>query len=145
MSTGIVFNDTFQVRQINPEKKTFDRIDRILAQGETFEMGLLMDINCELWSVNPYDKIAFALANTLSLDGSPDDGTYNQQDGPSLLDRYEYAMHGKVYNFNHKSGQFIEVDISFGGLLMRISGDQRHLMNIQLDQNIYCLMSKIPT
>ena len=36
-------------------------------------------------------------------------------------------MHGKVYNFNHKEGENIEIDVSFGGLLMRLSGDQRYV------------------
>ena len=39
--------------------------------------------------------------------------------------RYEYAMHGKVYNVNHKEGEHVEIDVSYGGLLMRLSGDQR--------------------
>ena len=34
-----------QVHAINPEKKTFDRIDRLAARAETFEMELLIDIN----------------------------------------------------------------------------------------------------
>jgi DNA-directed RNA polymerases I, II, and III subunit RPABC3 len=54
----------------------------------------------------------------------------------------EYAMHGRVFNFTHKGGHKVEIDVSYGGLLMRLSGDQRHLSGVELDQNIYCLMSK---
>uniref|UniRef100_A0A7S2BWL1 DNA-directed RNA polymerases I, II, and III subunit RPABC3 n=1 Tax=Florenciella parvula TaxID=236787 RepID=A0A7S2BWL1_9STRA len=144
MSQAEIFSDTFVVHAINPEKKTFDRIDRLAARAETFEMELLIDINAEVWPVAANDKISFALATTLSLNGDPDDGTYQQYEkGASLLDRYEYAMHGKVYNFNHKEGENIEIDVSFGGLLMRLSGDQRHLVGIELDQSIYCLMKKV--
>ena len=50
-----------QVHTINPEKKIFDRIDRLVAKGETFEMDLLIDINAELWPVKTDDKISFAL------------------------------------------------------------------------------------
>jgi len=54
-------------------------------------------------------------------------------------------MHGRVYNFEHKEGggQRIEIHVSFGGLLMRLSGDQRHLNGVELDQNIYCLLAKV--
>ena len=57
----------------------------------------------------------------------------------------DYAMHGRVYNFEHKEGggQRIEIHVSFGGLLMRLSGDQRHLNGVELDQNIYCLLAKV--
>lgn len=139
------FNDNFHILKLNPERKVFDRIDRILAQGETWEdTELLMDINSELWSVAEGDKVELALATTLALDGSPDDGTYNPNMGPSLLDKYEYVVHGLVYAFNHKGEHRIEIDVSFGGLLMRLTGDPRHLKDIQLDQNIFCLMKKIP-
>ena len=51
-------------------------------------MELLIDINSELWPVAANDKISFALATTLNLDGEPDDGTYQPQEkGTSLLDR----------------------------------------------------------
>ena len=46
-----------QVHTINPEKKTFDRIDRLAARAETFEMELLIDINSELWPVAADDKV----------------------------------------------------------------------------------------
>jgi DNA-directed RNA polymerase I, II, and III subunit RPABC3 len=52
-------------------------------------------------------------------------------------------MHGRVYNFEHKGGHKIEIHVSFGGLLMRLDGDQRHLSGIELDQNIYCLLTKV--
>ena len=68
-------------------KKVFANIDRAHARGETYDMELIIDINRDLWSVGKGDKVAFALASTLSHDGSADDGTFSQQDGPSLLDR----------------------------------------------------------
>uniref|UniRef100_A0A7S2R5B9 DNA-directed RNA polymerases I, II, and III subunit RPABC3 n=1 Tax=Rhizochromulina marina TaxID=1034831 RepID=A0A7S2R5B9_9STRA len=143
MSRGILFTETFEVVTVNPEGKVFDRINRLMAKAETYNMELLVDVNCELWQVNEHDKISFALASSLAIDGTADDGTYNQDDGPSLLDQYEYAMHGRVYGFNHKKDDVIEIDVSFGGLLLRLTGDARHLTSIELDQNIYCLMNKL--
>lgn len=31
---------------------------------------------------------------------------------------------------------------SFGGLLMLLQGEQKHLLKLQLDQKIYCLLRK---
>ena len=101
----------------------FDRIDRIEATAETYDCELLIDVNCDLWKVKAGEKIIVTLAN--SLTGEADDGTYKPQTGPSLLDMCEYAMHGRVYNFEHKEGHRIEIHVSYGGLLMRLTGDQR--------------------
>ena len=59
-----------------------------------------------------------------------------------MENKCEYAMHGRVFNFAHKEGNRVEIDVSFGGLLMRIAGDYRHLSGVEPDQNIYCLLSK---
>jgi DNA-directed RNA polymerase I, II, and III subunit RPABC3 len=59
-----------------------------------------------------------------------------------FLVQCEYAMHGRVFNFAHKDAHRVEIDVSYGGLLMRIAGDHRHLSGVELDQNIYCLLSR---
>ena len=43
--------------------------------------------------------VTIALANTLYLDGTPDDGTFNPYPGPTLMDSYDYVMHGR-YTIN---------------------------------------------
>ena len=37
------------------------------------------------------------LAPTLSLDGTPEDMSYDQSGKESLADAYEYVMYGKVF------------------------------------------------
>lgn len=56
---------------------------------------------------------------------------------PSLADSFEYVMHGRVFKVSHKEGQIIEILISFGGLLMRMIGDQAQLSAVQPDMR-YC-------
>mmetsp|Transcript_83441 Transcript_83441/g.167096 ORF Transcript_83441/g.167096 Transcript_83441/m.167096 type:complete len:140 (+) Transcript_83441:66-485(+) len=135
-----VFQDTFAVEVVNPEKKVFDRIDRLVAKGKTYDCQMTIDVNSELWKVREGETIVVTLAT--SLTNGPDDGTYRQTNEASLLDTCEYAMHGRVFNLTHKKDHEIEIDVSFGGLLMRLSGDHRHLTGVELDQNIYCLMAK---
>ena len=86
----------------------------------------------------------FALASTLALDGSQDAGTFDQSGGPSLLDQYDYAMYGKLYKWKQDTPKApVEVYVSFGGLLMRLKGDPRHLAKLQLDARVYLLLRKI--
>jgi len=125
-----VFNDTFEVRAVNVEKKIFDRIDRLEATGVTYGCELTIDINCELWKVKVGEKIDVSLATSLSDEA--DDGTYRQDNKATLLDLCEYAMHGRVFNFNHKGDLKVEIDVSFGGLLMRVAGDQRYTSSLPL-------------
>jgi hypothetical protein len=52
---------------------------------------------------------------------------------PSLLDSYDYAMHGRVFSIKHIENQNIEVQASFGGLLCRLRGEQSQLEALQCD------------
>lgn len=52
---------------------------------------------------------------------------------PSLLDSYDYAMHGRVFSIKHIENQNIEVQASFGGLLCRMRGEQSQLEALQCD------------
>ena len=90
-----------------------------------------------------------ARAATLAMRAA---GTYDQSNQPSLLDQYEYAMYGKIYKWKQEKPKEAvcapalragfgavrraerarrrrdrEVYVSFGGLLMRLRGDSRHL------------------
>ena len=60
-------------------------------------MELVLDVNTELYPIDVNTKFSFALASTLNLDGSPDEGVYEQNTKPTLMDKYEYVMHGKVF------------------------------------------------
>ena len=68
-----------------------------MCSSENYEMDLILDVNTELYPVELHDRFSFVLARTLSLDGAPDKGEYDQMRGKSLADKFEYVMHGKVY------------------------------------------------
>eukprot|EP01138_Halocafeteria_seosinensis_P012011 gb/GECG01012275.1/.p1 GENE.gb/GECG01012275.1/~~gb/GECG01012275.1/.p1 ORF type:complete len:188 (+),score=11.69 gb/GECG01012275.1/:1-564(+) len=103
-SQAIVFDDIFTATQLNPEGKYFDKVNRVVGKGETFEADLTLDIASEIYPIREGDKFTMALASTLRLDGQPDDGTYDQSGVSSLLDKYEYGMSGKVFRYEY-SGQ----------------------------------------
>jgi len=100
-TSAILFEDIFDVERLNPEGKKFDRVDRLVAKGETYETDLKLDIANEVFSLKAGDKFTFALASTLRLDGKPDSDYYDPDGKPSLLDQYEYGMCGKVFKYEH--------------------------------------------
>ena len=140
MST--LFQDIFDVQKINPEGKKFEKVNRLLCKGLTNDVQLLIDINCDIgFKVHEGDKISVAFASSLAMDGSLDDGTYKMYtDEPTLLDQYEYAMHGQIFEFKHTKGTTIEVYASYGGMLMQLTGDAVLLDKLQPDTKGYCLM-----
>ena len=60
----------------------------------------------------------------------------------SLLDRYEYGMCGRVFQYDYKADHRVDIFASFGGLLMLLQGDQLPLKNIEQDQCVYLLIRK---
>ena len=97
--------------------------------------------------------MTLVLASTLNLDGSPDDHTsynnpvvvlahHNKKETITLADSYDYVMHGRVFDISYKSGGIVVIAISFGGLLCRLTGDQRHLCSILPDMRLYILVKK---
>ena len=101
------------------------------------------DINCEIFDVDDGNKLSVAIATSLSLDGT-DTTDFLQLDGrPSLLDQYDYVMHGVVYKFKAVGGTKVEVLLSHGGLLARFIGDQRHLQKLKVDAEVYTLIRKV--
>jgi hypothetical protein len=66
----------------------------------------------------------------------------------SLMDEYEYVMYGKVYKYKDTPDKDnnqvkVEVYVSYGGLLMKLSGDPRKLEELELDSNVYLLIRKV--
>lgn len=149
---GVVFEDIFDVKDIDPGGKKFDRVSRLQCESESFKMDLLLDVNTNIYPVDLGDKFRLVLATTLKEDGSPDDGEFNlvESTAPSRADQFEYVMHGKVYRIidaENQSGDVyanrLSAYVSFGGLLMRLQGDANNLHGMEMDQFLYLLMKKI--
>lgn len=76
-SQPILFEDIFDVQKLNPEGKKFDRVDRIVSKGETYETELALDLACDVFSVKVGDKFTMAIAWTLDKAGKPDSDYYD--------------------------------------------------------------------
>eukprot|EP00054_Salpingoeca_dolichothecata_P035464 m.5485 g.5485 ORF g.5485 m.5485 type:complete len:151 (-) comp5479_c0_seq1:156-608(-) len=143
MDNPSLFEDIFDVKSKDKDGKRFDRVSRLHCQSESFEMELVIDIHTELYPVEVHDRFTFMLATTLNEDGSPDNGVYDQSGKPTLADKYEYVMHGRVYRCDEEKDKKLSVYVSYGGLLMRLKGAASNLQSIQLDSNIYLLVRKV--
>jgi len=140
--SSTLFEDTFEVAKLNPDGKKFDRVSRIVARGETYEVDLTLDVATEVYPLRVGDKFTLVLASTLRLDGKPDEDTFNQDGKPTLLDQFEYGMCGRTFKFDHVRDNVVSVIASFGGLLMQLQGEQRHLIRVRMDQRVYCLLRR---
>ncbi|XXQ33504.1 DNA-directed RNA polymerases I, II, and III subunit RPABC3 [Plasmodiophora brassicae] len=150
MSHHNLFEDVFEVLEVDPDGKKFDKVSRLYCRSENYDMELQLDVNSDLFTSGPASKFSLVLARTLNLDGSIDDANYYSyavNDKPTLADKYEYVMFGKVFKFNtpegHSSQHSLEAYISFGGLLMSLKGEPRNLQSLDLDQRVYLLMRAV--
>ncbi|XP_045207036.2 DNA-directed RNA polymerases I, II, and III subunit RPABC3-like [Mercenaria mercenaria] len=145
---GVLFEDIFDVKDIDPDGKKFDRVSRLFCESESFKMDLILDVNTQLYPMDLADKFRMVIATTLNEDGTPADSEYNPTDtGPSRADSFEYVMYGKVYRLE---GDEISSDssrlaayVSYGGLLMRLQGDANNLHGFEVDSHVYLLMKKL--
>lgn len=64
----------------------------------------------------------------------------------TVLDQWEYVMYGKVFK-RKELGQngipVLELTMSFGGLLLRMTGDPKKLEELEDDSNVYLLLRKV--
>ena len=74
--SGILFEDIFNVKDMDPEGKKFDRVSRLHCESESFKMDLILDINSWIYPMDLGDKFRLVLATTLQEDGRP--GNYFQ-------------------------------------------------------------------
>ncbi|KAK3561817.1 hypothetical protein QTP86_015254 [Hemibagrus guttatus] len=49
---GILFEDIFDVKDIDPDGKKFDRVSRLHCESESFKMDLILDVNTQIYPVD---------------------------------------------------------------------------------------------
>uniref|UniRef100_A0A2L2Y2K1 DNA-directed RNA polymerases I, II, and III subunit RPABC3 n=1 Tax=Parasteatoda tepidariorum TaxID=114398 RepID=A0A2L2Y2K1_PARTP len=146
---GVLFEDIFDVKDIDPEGKKFDRASRLHCESESFKMDLILDINIQVYPMELGDKFRLVIASTLKESGLPDDGEWNNvgEGGPSRADSFEYVCYGKIYRIEGDDGASeasrLAAYVSFGGLLMRLQGDPNNLHGFEVDNHVYLLLKKL--
>ncbi|KAK6173533.1 hypothetical protein SNE40_016965 [Patella caerulea] len=143
---GVLFEDIFDVKDIDPDGKKFDRVSRLFCESESFKMDLILDVNSQMYPVELGDKFRLVVATTLREDGAPDDEYNPANTEPSRADQFEYVMYGKVYRIegdDASDASRLAAYVSFGGLLMRLKGDPNNLHGFEVDSHVYLMMKKL--
>jgi len=152
--SSIVFDDIFTINAIDKEGKKFDRVSRLYGHSKNYDMDLTLDYNVELFPLQKEQNFALALASSLARGGpsggNPDGSVEDERDvwrpdgkgSRGLEDDYDYVMYGKIYKFDGGVGEIVTAYISFGGLLMSLTGSFRHMTSIVLGDPVYLLMPK---
>ena len=141
-----IFQDRFKVTAVNPDGKMYQRLSRIVCKSEG-DVTITVDINSDIYQVGADQHLSIALAKTIHLDGSEDDGQYDHGvfKQATLMDSFEYVMHGLVFecNSDEKDAETLRALISFGGLLMKIEGKTEALRDLQYNKHYYLLIKKV--
>lgn len=69
---GVLFEDIFNVKDIDPNGKMFDRVSRLHCESESFKMDLILDVNTWLYPMELGDKFRLVITTTLFEDGYSD-------------------------------------------------------------------------
>eukprot|EP01025_Chloroclados_australasicus_P046907 TRINITY_DN5193_c1_g3_i1.p2 TRINITY_DN5193_c1_g3~~TRINITY_DN5193_c1_g3_i1.p2 ORF type:complete len:151 (-),score=21.81 TRINITY_DN5193_c1_g3_i1:471-923(-) len=149
MSSPVLFEDIFEVLEKDPDGRRFDKVSRFRLHSDVFDVTVVLDVNIGIYQLSVGEKLTLALAS--SLDGSQDTGHFDPQiyhDGkrPLLLDKFEFIMYGKIFKVTDKKENNLPVQellISYGGLMMLISGDPKKLSKLCLDEHVYLLIKKV--
>ncbi|GMH44903.1 hypothetical protein BSKO_12860 [Bryopsis sp. KO-2023] len=142
---GVLFDDIFEVVEVDPDKKKFDKVSRFYCRSYLYEMSLIIDINVDVYPVSVGEKLSLMMASTLHDDGTPSSGNYD----PGLysvqtrMDTFDYVCYGKIFKLRDTNDMKVEVFASFGGLIVKLEGDPRKLTNLEMDANVYLLVRKV--
>ncbi|GAA6007238.1 hypothetical protein JCM11491_003058 [Sporobolomyces phaffii] len=144
-SSAIVFSDVFVVSDVDKDGKKFDRVSRFAAKSNNLDMKLTLDINTDLLDLQKDTTFSLALATTLNPEAdktSATAGGWRADIEGGLADDWEYIMHGKVYKFDEGTSDEVTAYVSFGGLLMALTGSYRHVSGVTVGEYIYLLIRK---
>jgi len=143
-----LLEDTFEVKELDPEGRKFDLVSRGVMRSERHEMDCIMDVNVDVYPIETGIRLAVAWSKTIEADGKPSPDFFDKAlymgKRKSLMDDFEYVTCGRVYKVdNVPQQQRISVYVSYGGLLQKIVGDTQSLKDFEMDATIYCLMRRL--
>ena len=84
-------------------------MSRIEAKSEVMKIDIELDVNTDIYPMEKDAYYSMVIANSVNLDGSEEfdilrydhfgGGSAGQDGHGSLLDQYQYVMHGKVFKY----------------------------------------------
>ena len=143
---NIIFEDTILINELDKDGRFFEKVSRVDATSEVYDCKISFDVNVDIYPVQKGSFYTLVLAKSLNTDGMASPNTFSYDlytKKNTLLDKYDYVMYGKIFKFNEENDGRVSIFVSFGGLLLSITGNQNHLQDLKLDERIYLLLKKI--
>lgn len=94
-----IVEDVFEITGIDPEGKKFERVSRIKAKSQNFEMDLELDIHSELLRIRQNDRLSFVLTKALKSGKSLSEDTDSKSEMEIDTGKFDYIMNGKLFKF----------------------------------------------
>ncbi|XP_051144231.1 DNA-directed RNA polymerases II, IV and V subunit 8B-like [Andrographis paniculata] len=135
------FDEIIKVVKIDSQV-VYDKVSRINAKSEDGDFYLELDIHSELYPMLPREKYRMVISNSILMDGSAVPG-YISEEQKSLADKFEYVMHGLLYNMSEADDSNISIYISFGGLQLMLKGNPLKMRKFNIDQKLFLLLRKV--
>jgi hypothetical protein len=118
MDSYKLIEDTIKVDKINKDGKVFERgklkiiaiqlrcvVSRISATSSVNKLAIDLDVNTEIYQMDEGAFYKLVLASSVNADGSDTfdiiryENEGSEKGMGSLIDKYEYVMHGKVFKY----------------------------------------------
>jgi DNA-directed RNA polymerase I, II, and III subunit RPABC3 len=144
-SQNILFEDSFKINSIDKEGKVFDKVSRIDGETDETRCKISLDVNSELYQMSSDAIYSLVLAKSVYNDGTPSPNNFSYevyQKKNSLIDKYDYVMYGKIFKYSEENDGKVSIYISFGGLLLGITGEPKNLVNLKMDERVYLLIRR---
>ncbi|VDM30571.1 unnamed protein product [Hydatigera taeniaeformis] len=152
-----LLEDIFDVKDVDKDGKRFDKVSRIFGESESFKMGLILDIHSQIYPLNKGEKFRLVLTKSLLNDvGNTADDDDDDEDAAEELDgrldnskmaEFDYVCYGKIYRIESQDGSDdanrLACYVSFGGLLMQLTGDASNLQGFRVGKHLYLMMKKL--
>ena len=146
LQKNVLFEDNLRITEIDKDGKAFDKVSRVEGITEDSNCKIMLDVNSDIYPVSKESYYAILITKSLNPDGNPSPNTFSFDTFTkknSLMDKYDYVTHGKIFKFSEESNGKVSIYASFGGLLLGITGAPSHLSNLAMDERIYLLLKKI--
>jgi DNA-directed RNA polymerase I, II, and III subunit RPABC3 len=136
----------FTVDAIDKDGRKFDNVSRIFCHNENNDSELILDVAIRIYPIAVGDVLGFVLSHEISQKRQVESQHWHPSElANSNAYKYDYVMHGKTYRYEEDSAHHkATVFVSFGGLLMSLSGEQNALKDIPGGRlAVYLMIRKI--
>ena len=138
-----IFKANFITEEV--EQQPWRTIERIKCHSDNKETKLELDIHSGLFKLKPGDSFIACIVEELTSNGiDPKVHWCSSMIPESISKNYEYVLHGELYRYEEDSNAHQStIYVSFGGLLMKLSGETAALSDIKPHNTMYLLCRRL--